>query len=118
MMWALALLALNPEEQEKVSCCLPREGHFMVIVFPLTLQSVQLHQEVVSVIGEREPTYSDFDNLVYAQCVFRETLRLYPAVVGLSKRAAEGITIGEDLSIPKGVLDLGQWMFSLSVSDT
>lgn len=64
--WAFALLATNPSEQER------------------------LHEEVVAVLGEDgDPTYDDFDRLIYAQCVFKETLRLMPPVWALGKYCTE-----------------------------
>jgi len=51
---------------------------------------LQLHEEVVAVLGEDgDPTYDDFDRLIYAQCVFKETLRLMPPVWALGKYCTE-----------------------------
>jgi cytochrome P450 len=45
---------------------------------------------VVAVLGEdRDPTYEDYDKLIYAQCVFKETLRLMPPVWALGKYCSE-----------------------------
>lgn len=54
-------------------------------------------------IGNRDPSYAEFDSLVYAQCVFREALRLYPPVVALTKRAAQDTTLSGGYFVPKGV---------------
>ncbi len=54
--FALHLLAHHPETQEK------------------------LHQEAVSVLGDRTPAAADYERLPYATQVFAETMRLYPPV--------------------------------------
>jgi cytochrome P450 len=50
---------------------------------------MQLHEEAKAVLGDRDPTYDDFDSLVYAQCVFKETLRMVPPVWALGKYCSE-----------------------------
>jgi cytochrome P450 len=64
---------------------------------------LQLFEETIAVLGDREPTYDDYERLSYAQCVFKETLRLYPPVVGLAKMASQDITLPGGYHVPKGV---------------
>ena len=54
--WALYLLAECPHLQDR------------------------LHDEAVSVLGDRAPRFSDMKKLAFARDVFREALRLYPPV--------------------------------------
>jgi len=74
--WAMALLSIHPDVQDK------------------------MYKEVVEVLGDRKPTYSDYDKLKYCLCVFQETLRLYPAVVNIPKKTQCEITLG-GYKIPK-----------------
>jgi len=87
MCFALGLLALYPDEQERV------------------------HQEIVNAIPEhRDPIFQDFAALNYVQCVVNETLRMFPPVIVIPKEAAEDCTLtttndaGEkiNLVVPKG----------------
>ncbi|KAG9014366.1 hypothetical protein FRB94_012772 [Tulasnella sp. JGI-2019a] len=55
------LLALDPDEQER------------------------LYQHIKAVLGDREPTYSDFNSLNRVLATIHETLRLYPPVTGIPK---------------------------------
>lgn len=68
--FALALLALYPEEQKAV------------------------YQNIVSVLGERSmPTYEDMNSLDYVLAVFNETLRLFPPVGSITKKASEDTSL-------------------------
>ncbi|KLO13107.1 cytochrome P450 [Schizopora paradoxa] len=68
--FALGLLALYPEEQEAA------------------------YQNIQSVQGERSlPTYEDMNSLDYVLAVFYETLRLYPPVGSIVKKASEDSTL-------------------------
>ncbi|KAJ3053484.1 hypothetical protein HK102_011692, partial [Quaeritorhiza haematococci] len=60
--WALALLAIDQERQEK------------------------LHEHVKSVLGDRDPTYKDYNDLTYVVATMNETLRLYPPVSNIPKK--------------------------------
>lgn len=60
--FTMAYLALNPDVQQK------------------------MFEEVDRVLGGRDPTYSDVDNLIYCKCVFKETLRLMPPVASIPKK--------------------------------
>ncbi|KDR79851.1 hypothetical protein GALMADRAFT_265094 [Galerina marginata CBS 339.88] len=85
--FTFALLAFNPDEQEK------------------------LFEHIKSVIPDgRIPTYEDMSALTYSMAVFYETLRLFPPVVNIPKLSAEDtvLTAGnadgekKTVPIPKG----------------
>jgi cytochrome P450 len=70
MSWLWVLLAKNPEVREKVEA------------------------EVAEVLGDRIPTPADFPQLAYSLKVFKETMRLYPPVPILPRRAEEDDMLG------------------------
>lgn len=49
-----------------------------------------LVSEIHQTIGDRDPTYEDFHNLVYPLCVLFETLRHFPPVVQVPKATLNG----------------------------
>eukprot|EP01027_Heterolobosea_sp_BB2_P010572 GEZU01015503.1.p1 GENE.GEZU01015503.1~~GEZU01015503.1.p1 ORF type:complete len:527 (-),score=124.49 GEZU01015503.1:55-1635(-) len=71
--WAFAILAQHPDVQEKILA------------------------EVNEVFGvgdaSREPVYADYEKLIYTRCVFKETLRLFPAVVLIPKTCSEDVIL-------------------------
>lgn len=77
--WALYLLAGHPEINE------------------------QMVAEVQSVAGDRPLTAADYPQLRFTEAVFRESLRLYPAVWILGRRALAPYTF-EGLSVPAGAV--------------
>jgi len=62
----------------------------------------RLHAELAQVLGGREPTYEDLENLPYTRQVIQEAMRLYPPAPGLTGReaAADDEVCGK--RIPKG----------------
>ncbi|KAK7682022.1 hypothetical protein QCA50_014986 [Cerrena zonata] len=81
--FAFALLALYPDEQER------------------------LYEEIVKYLpGDKLPTYEEANSMTYLTAVINETLRMYPPVVAVPKRAAEDTTFvttthaGDRLSVP------------------
>jgi len=85
--FALALLALYPDEQERV------------------------YRDILKAIpGDRDPVAQDLVALNYILCVLNETLRMFPPVVAIPKEAAEDCTLvmtgnaGEQVTVavPKG----------------
>lgn len=62
-----------------------------------------LHDEAVSVLGDRLPTAEDASRLELAKRVFAETLRLYPPVWILGRSVVEETEIG-GFTIPKNSL--------------
>lgn len=53
-----------------------------------------LHEELASVLGGRAPTYDDMDNLRYSYQVLEESMRLYPPVYTLTRKAVEADVVG------------------------
>jgi cytochrome P450 len=76
LQWILYELALNLDVQQKA------------------------HQEVLKVIGDRDPVYDDYDNLVYIKCIMNETLRLHSPVVMVPKITRKAVKLG-GFDIPK-----------------
>jgi len=84
----LALLASHPDEQER------------------------LYQHIISVIGDREPAHTDFNDLAPVLSCFYEALRLYPTAHLMLRTPVEDtvlsdphlISSGGGVLIPKGVI--------------
>ncbi|HKQ86402.1 MAG TPA: cytochrome P450 [Candidatus Acidoferrales bacterium] len=68
--WTCFLLANNPEVEAK------------------------LVEELRAVLGEREPTVEDLPRLRYTEMILKESMRLYPAVWGVGRRAIADCEIG------------------------
>ena len=75
--WALYLLSQNPRAERL------------------------LHAELDRVLGSRAPTYEDLASLPYTTQVIEESLRLYPPVYTLARKAHEDTEIG-GYSVPAG----------------
>jgi hypothetical protein len=78
--------------------------------------TLQLYEEVEEVLGGKEPTFEDFDKLVYLELVIKETMRIYPSV---SMQTTRVVVDNEQLgpyNIPKGVRNKYIYMFD-SASD-
>lgn len=75
--WTLYLLATNPAARE------------------------QMEAELDTVLGGRPPGPEDYPNLPVCQRVFQESMRMYPPVWILGRRALSPYTFG-DFSAPKG----------------
>ena len=54
----------------------------------------RLRAEAIAVLGDRMPGYQDLVDLPYTTMVIQETMRLYPAVWALPRRAVEADEIG------------------------
>src|SRR6266404_443049 len=68
--WTCYLVAQNPEIEAK------------------------LVEEFHTVLGDREPTVEDIPSLRYTEMVIKESMRLYPAVWGIGRRAIASCEIG------------------------
>jgi cytochrome P450 len=79
LMWVWYLLAENPEVEER------------------------LRAEVCDVLGDRLPTIDDLGSLPYLRCVLTETLRLYPPIYTISRRACRETEVCGS-RIPAGAL--------------
>lgn len=75
--WAWYLLTLHPEWQER------------------------LYEEVHAVTGGRRLTAEDVNSLPLTRAVIDETLRLYPVVPNLLRRAARTLDVAPGITIPK-----------------
>ncbi len=68
------------------------------------------HQELDEVLGDRLPTAEDVGLLRYTRQVFQESLRLFPPVPAVGRRAAEAVEIG-GCRIPRGsVVEVSPWL--------
>jgi len=63
----------------------------------------RLHAEVARVVGQRQPTMQDLNELTYTEQVVNEALRLYSPIHSLSRVALEADTIG-GYDIPAGAM--------------
>lgn len=77
--WTLHLLAAHPE------------------------QAAEIRAEATPIAGERAPTLDDLPALAHSERAFLETLRLYPPVWMMVRRATEEIEIG-GVTIAKGAM--------------
>ena len=68
--WTCFLIAQNPEIEAK------------------------LVEELCEVLGDREPTIEDVPRLRYTEMILKESMRLYPAVWGIGRRAIADCEIG------------------------
>lgn len=68
--WAFYLLSQHPEAEAK------------------------LHAELATVLGGRTPTLADLPNLPYNRMVIEETMRLYPAAWGVSRKSVTADEVG------------------------
>jgi cytochrome P450 len=68
--WTLYLLSQNPDAERT------------------------LHEELDRVLGERDPAYDDLDRLPYTRQVIEESMRLYPPVYSMARKAHEDTEIG------------------------
>ncbi|XWS21080.1 hypothetical protein CRYUN_Cryun30bG0024700 [Craigia yunnanensis] len=76
--WALLLLALNPEWQDKA------------------------REEVVRICGnDKLPVAENLNNLKIVNMIIDETLRLYPPIVMLMRKACKDVKLGE-INVPAG----------------
>jgi cytochrome P450 len=79
MAWALYLIALHPEVEQRV------------------------YDEALRVFGQRQPTVGDLPKLIYTRRVLDETLRLYPSA-WLIDRAPLVDDVIDGYHIPKGTI--------------
>jgi cytochrome P450 len=61
----------------------------------------RLHAELDSALGNRLPTLEDLPNLLYAEMVIAESMRLYPPAWAMGRTATEDVDIGP-YRLPKG----------------
>ncbi len=56
--------------------------------------TTKLHAELAQVLGDRLPRFEDFDSLPYAEQVVKESMRLYPPVFAIARKAIADSQIG------------------------
>jgi cytochrome P450 len=83
--WACYLIAQNPQIEAKLA------------------------DELMTVLGERVPTPEDLPRLRYTEMVLKETLRLYPAVWGIGRRAIAECELGGYRVPPGSNIFILQW---------
>lgn len=70
----------------------------------------RFHAELDSVLGGRPPTLADLEGLVYTRMVLSETLRMYPSVWFLDRRAVNDFEVG-GYYVPAGsAVLMSQWL--------
>ncbi len=68
------------------------------------------HAELERVLAGRLPTFEDLPRLRYTECVFAETLRLYPPAWGIGRRALADFAIA-GYTIPAGsIVAMSPWV--------
>ncbi|MCC7537221.1 MAG: cytochrome P450 [Deltaproteobacteria bacterium] len=68
-----------------------------------------LHAELDGVLGGRDPGFADLPRLPYTEQVVKESMRLYPPVYLIARRAAEDLEMG-GYSVPKGS-EIVAWVY-------
>jgi cytochrome P450 len=70
----------------------------------------EFHRELDEVLGERLPARTDLEKLVYTRMILAETMRLYPPVWFLDRRAMKECAIG-GYRVPEGATVLmSSWL--------
>jgi cytochrome P450 len=70
----------------------------------------RLHEELDTVLVGRPPSLDDYDALPYTRQILSETMRLFPTVWMLGRRALEDTTIG-DYDVPaKSIVMMSPWV--------
>ena len=70
----------------------------------------KLHEELARVLDGRTPSVEDVPKLEYTRAVVAESMRLYPPVWTMGRRAIEGHTIGGHAIDPGSLVILSQWI--------
>ncbi len=69
----------------------------------------RLYEEVDRVLGGRTPRFEDFDALPYTDQVIKESMRLFPPVYAVARKAVADTRIG-DYDVPAGT-EIGLWIY-------
>ncbi|MGA2595635.1 MAG: cytochrome P450 [Bryobacteraceae bacterium] len=84
--WSWYLLSQNPECERK------------------------MHEEIQSVLGDREPSFEDLPQLRYTEMVLAEAMRLYPPAWGVGRKAIEACEIGGYELPPGGIVIMSPYV--------
>lgn len=84
--WSWYLLSQNPECERK------------------------MHEEIRSVLGDREPSFDDLPQLRYTEMVLAEAMRLYPPAWGVGRKAIEACEIGGYELPPGGIVIMSPYV--------
>ncbi len=71
--------------------------------------AARLHEELARVLGPRPPRFEDFDTLPYTEQIVKESMRLYPPVFAIARKAVADTQIG-DYVVPAGS-EVGLWLY-------
>ena len=73
-------------------------SHALTWIFYLLSQhqdvTAKLHDEIKRVLGSRPPRFEDFDFLPYTEQIVKESMRLYPPVFAIARKAIADSQIG------------------------
>jgi cytochrome P450 len=67
-------------------------------------------KELSDVLGNRSPGPEDMDNLTYTRMVLTESMRLYPPVWTMARRAIDDYKVGEYILPSKSVIFFSQYL--------
>lgn len=70
----------------------------------------RMHQEITEVVGDRLPTYDDYNQLIYTRAILDETMRLYPPVPILSRQSYKKDTIRKREIPPNSIMLVIPWL--------
>ena len=88
-------------------------SHALTWTFYLLSQHPQvvarLQAEIARVLGARPPRFEDFDALSYTEQVFKESMRLFPPVYAVARKAITDTRIG-GYQVPAGS-EIGLWIY-------
>jgi cytochrome P450 len=72
--------------------------------------TAKLQDEIARVLGGRPPRFEDFEALGYAEQIVKESMRLYPPVFAIARKAVADSYIG-GYFVPAGS-EIGIWIYS------
>jgi len=81
---------------------------FLISQHPETEKKIL--KELSDVLGNRSPGPEDMDNLTYTRMVLTESMRLYPPVWTMARRAIDDYKVGEYILPSKSVIFFSQYL--------
>ncbi|MGD9854374.1 MAG: cytochrome P450 [Planctomycetaceae bacterium] len=70
----------------------------------------ELYEELQSVLGERPPTVDDLPNLEFTRMILAESMRIYPPVWTLTRRALQDVQIADYLLPAGSIVGMSQYV--------